>query len=202
MKIFFENYNFLGVIGIMNVKLEKIKSANNKLTRSNKNLREEKEMHEGANQKLLVETKKKEVEKNMLNNQLQASISKNFNINFFQGDQKLRTLLRDSIRENVHKESLIEELKIRSNKMQIKIETLEKTLKAGEVNFKAEVTKRFALNQVLQAMAEMFEDDHLKKKIFEFTNRLEYEDNVTKEFDLVLQQLQNVTVKHKKIKKI
>lgn len=64
------------MIGIMNVKLDKIKAANDKLTRGNKNLREEKTMYEDANQKLLVESKKKEVEAAMLDNQLQASISK------------------------------------------------------------------------------------------------------------------------------
>lgn len=97
-------------------------------------------------------------------------------------------------RESVAKDAVIEQMTIVNGKMAIRIETLQKAVKMSEVNFKSEVTKRFALNQVLQAMAEMFEDGDLKTRIFEFTSKVEYADNFSDDFDLVLESLQNVTV--------
>ena len=64
------------MIGIMNIKLNKLKTRNDKLTRSNKNLKEEREMFMDSNQRLVGVNKKKEVEVNLLTSQLNMSMGK------------------------------------------------------------------------------------------------------------------------------
>lgn len=72
------------MIGIMNIKLDKIRSENNKLSRKYKNVNEEKMMYQETSERLLIDLKKNEVEMSIMQSQITAAISKpSFNLEPF-----------------------------------------------------------------------------------------------------------------------
>lgn len=64
------------MIGIMNIKIEKVQSENNKISRRYKNMSEEKQMYQETNERLLVELKKYELQTNIMQQQINANLSK------------------------------------------------------------------------------------------------------------------------------
>lgn len=60
----------------MNIKIEKVQSENNKISRRYKNMSEEKQMYQETNERLLVELKKYELQTNIMQQQINANLSK------------------------------------------------------------------------------------------------------------------------------